>query len=111
MPFIEFPIDPSAEAPGAQHLSIQHAREAADTDGTRSILDIENIEDTVGFGVAAPLDDDTLEELYGTTKPTRAKIESNMDFFDELDRGQAIFVVVYKDGRSDELFFAGYSFD
>ena len=48
MPFIEFPIDPAADSPGPQHRSIQHARAAADTDGTRSILDIEGIELRLG---------------------------------------------------------------
>ncbi len=26
IPHIDFPIDPAADAPGAQHLSIEHAR-------------------------------------------------------------------------------------
>jgi hypothetical protein len=34
-----------------------------------------------------------------------------MDFFEELDRGHGIYIVLYKDGKPDELFFAGYSFD
>lgn len=111
MPFIEFPIDPAADSPGPQHRSIQHARAAADTDGTRSILDIEGIGESGEIGVAAPLDDDGLEELYETTKPTRQMIETNLDLFDRLDRGQAIYIVIYKDNEPDELFFAGYSFD
>jgi hypothetical protein len=111
MPIIEFPVDPAAESSGAQHLSIQHAREAADADGTRSILDIEGIGDMIQIGVAARLDEESLEELYETTKPTREMIEGNMDFFEQIDRGQAIYIVVYKGGRPDELFFAGYSFD
>jgi hypothetical protein len=111
MPFIEFPIDPAAESPGAQHLSIQHARDAADMDGTRSILDIEEIGDMIQIGVAAPLDDESLEDLYETAQPTHEMIEANMDFFEKIDRGEAIYIVVYKDGKPDELFFAGYSFD
>jgi hypothetical protein len=111
MPFIEFPINLAAESPGAQHLSIHHARDAADMDGTRSILDIEGMGDAVEIGVAAPLDDEALEELYETTQPTRQMIESNMDFFEQIDRGQAIYIVVYKNGNPDQLFFAGYSFD
>jgi hypothetical protein len=111
MPFMEFPVDLNAESPGAQHQSIQHARDAADMDGTRSILDIESISDTIEFGAAAPLDDVVLEDLYDTTKPTREMVESNMDFFEQVDRGQAVYVVVYKDGKPDELCFAGYSFD
>lgn len=111
MPFIEFPVNLAAESPGAQHLSIEHAREAADMDGTRSILDIERIGDMIQVGVAAPLDDESLEDLYETNQPTHAMIENNMDFFEKVDRGEAIYIVVFKGGKPDELFFAGYSFD
>jgi hypothetical protein len=111
MPFIKFPVDPAAASPGAQHLSILHALEASEADGTRSILDIGGIGDNVEFGVAAPLKDEAMEELYETTKPTRQMIEDNMDFFESIDRGEAIYIVVYKDGKPDELLFAGYSFD
>ncbi len=80
-------------------------------DGTRSILDIEGIGDMIQIGVAAPLDDESLEDLYETNQPTHEMIESNMDFFEKIDRGEAIFIVAYKNGKPDELFFAGYSFD
>jgi hypothetical protein len=62
-------------------------------------------------GTAAPLDSETLQALYQTAQPTREQIEENMDFFEQIDRGEAIYIVVYKDGKPDELFFAGYSFD
>ncbi len=109
--FIEFPISSAAERPGAQHLSIEHAREAADMDGTRSILDIEGIGEMIQIGVAARLDDESLEELYETAQPTRQMIEDKMDFFEKIDRGEAIVIVVFRDGKPDELLFAGYSFD
>ena len=111
VPFIAFPIGPSAPAPGAQHASIDDARSAADADGTRSILDVEAVGDSPDFGVAAPLGDAVLQRLYGTSKPTRQMIEANMDFFEEIDRGQAIYIIAYRDGKPDELFFAGYSYD
>ena len=111
MPFIEFPITPASPSPGPQHDSIDDACDAADADGTRSILDITYIGDAIDIGTAAPLDDDALQDLYNTTMPTREMIESNMDFFEFIDRGQAIYITVYKNGKPDELFFAGYSFD
>jgi hypothetical protein len=79
--------------------------------GTRSILDIERVADVPEIGVAAPLDDAILEDLYDTTTPTHDLIQSNMDFFGRIERGQAIYFVLYKDGEPDELVFAGYSFD
>jgi len=111
MPLIDFPVGPAAPAPGAQHRSIDDARQAAAEDGTRSILDIDRMGDEPDFCVAARLDEDALRDLYGTDKPTRQMIESNMDFFDPIERGQAIYIVVYREGKPDELFFAGYSFD
>jgi hypothetical protein len=38
-------------------------------------------------------------------------IEQNMEFFEDIERGQGIYIVVYKAGRPDEIFFAGYSCD
>jgi len=111
IPFLEFPIGPRSPAPGAQHGSIEEAMEDSDADGTRSILDIQTIADEPDFCVAAPLARDALESLYGTTEPTRQMIEENMDFLEDVDRGHCVYIVAYKNGAPDELFFAGYSFD
>ena len=93
------------------NASIDEAREDAAEDGTRSILDIETVGDEPDFGVAAPLDPELLEELYETTRPTRRMIEENMEFLEDVERGHCVYTVVYKDGKPDELFFAGYSYD
>jgi hypothetical protein len=110
-PFLRFPIDPTAPAPGAQHDSIEEAMEDADADGTRSILDIHSIAEEPNFCVAVPLASDVLESLYGTTQPTREMIVENMDFLEDIERGHCVYTTVYKEGRLSELFFAGYSFD
>jgi hypothetical protein len=109
--FPQFPITPQSPAPGAQHNSIEEALEDADADGTRSILDLDHIADEPDFGAVTALDQDTLQDLYGTTRPTRQLIEQNMDFFAEIERGQGIYIVVYEKGEPSEIFFAGYSFD
>jgi len=111
MPFIHFPITPASPAPGPQHDSIAEAIEDAAEDGTRSILDLDGIADERDFGVAARLGDEELLEYFGTTTPTRDTVERNDDFFEDIERGQGVYVVLYKDGKPDELFFAGYSFD
>jgi len=54
---------------------------------------------------------DVLKQLYGTTEPTRAMIEQNMAFLADINRGEGVYVAVYKEGRPDEIFFAGYSCD
>jgi len=111
MPFLEFPIGPDSPASGAEHDSIDEALEDAAEDGTRSILDIQNVAEEPDFCVAAPLSSEVLKTLYGTAQPTRQMIEQNMGFLEDVERGHCIYIVVYDNGKPSELFFAGYSFD
>jgi hypothetical protein len=91
--------------------SIEEAREVADADGTRSILDIDRVGDEPDFGVVAPLPKTTLVSLFGTDQPTREMIRQNLDFYDDIERGQGIYILAYEDGQPSEIFFAGYSYD
>ena len=61
--------------------------------------------------MAVPLSTHVLESLYGTAAPTREMVEENMEFFNDIDRGECVYFTVYKDGEPDELFFAGNSYD
>jgi hypothetical protein len=110
MPLIEFPLSPDSPAPGPKHSSPDEALEAAQEDGTRSILDIMSVASEPDFCVAVPLSDEELNSLYGTTKPTRDMVE-NLDFLEDLDRGHCVYLTLYRNGEPDELLFAGYSFD
>jgi hypothetical protein len=92
-------------------IGVEEALEDSDADGTRSILDISGIADAPDFGVAAPLDPEILESLYGTDQPTRAAVEADMDFLEDVERGQAVYIILYAGGSPSELLFAGYSFD
>lgn len=93
-------------------------------EGSRSILDMFDVADPDApeeGGESAPdpgeictvvrLGDDQLRRLFGTTQPTREMIEKNDAFYDDIERGHGIYIVAYRDGRPDEIFFAGYSFD
>jgi hypothetical protein len=113
MPFPSecFPLGPDSPAPGRQHMSIEAAFEEADADGTRSILDITSISDTPDYGVAVRVSDADLVGLYGTPRPSRAQIGRGMPFFDDIERGQAIYFVIYEGDVPAEIFFAGYSYD
>jgi hypothetical protein len=108
---LAFPIDPTKPSPGAQHASIDEAREAAGAEGTRSILDVEGVSEQPAVGFAAPLADATLEDLYGTRQPTRNMVDSNSPLCESIERGQAIYMTVYQNGHPDELMFAGFSYD
>jgi hypothetical protein len=91
--------------------SIEEALEIADADGTASILDIQQISDEPDFCCAAPFSQTELKTYFGTDRPTRTDIESSDDYWEEMERGQARYAVVYADGKPAEIYFAGYSFD
>jgi hypothetical protein len=109
--YLTFPIGPESPAPGAAHESIEEAIEAADTDGTRSILDIDSISDEPDFGASCAVSEDELMELFDTTKPTVDQVLNCDEFWDSLERGQARHVVIFDADGSRHLFFVGYSYD
>src|SRR5215469_13320260 len=92
--FPRFPVD-LKHAPGCKHSSIDEAREDSDADGTRSILDVSRISDKPDYDAVAPLSDNELMEFFGTTKPTAEDVEDCEDLFDQIERGQGAYVVVY----------------
>jgi hypothetical protein len=81
--------------------------------GTHSILDIYGIADEPSFGAATPLSDEGLLRAFGTTQPTAEEVESAPDsgFGENLERWQAVYFVVYKDGRPHQIHFEGCSGD
>ena len=109
-PFPRFPVD-LRHAPGSKHSSIDTARAAADASGTRSILDMTRISTGPDFGAVAPLDEAELMDLFGTIKPTVADIEASEALFDQIERGQGTYIVVYENDEPSQVFFAGYSYD
>jgi hypothetical protein len=109
--FPDFPVGPNSPAPGAQHATFAEAFEDADADGTRSIIDLERVSEEPELCTVTILGDEALETYFGTTRATRAMVEESDDLWEDLDRGQGIAIVLYKDDHPDEIFFAGYSFD
>src|SRR4029077_18319567 len=93
--FPPFPVEPNSPAPGAKHATIQQAMEAADADGTRSILDMGRVSPTPDYSAVAPLPGEEVVALFGTNQPTREMIEANDDIFEMLERGQGVYVVAY----------------
>ena len=80
--------------------------------GTHSILDIDGIADNPTFGVATPVPDEELVRALGTTQPTAEDVESVVsDFCENLERWQAVYFIVYKDGQPHEVRFVGRSGD
>ncbi len=89
----------------------EEALEMTEADGTRSILDISRISETPEFFCAAPLTPDDLQRYFGTDKPTKAMITQSDEFWDDLDRGMARYVILYENEEPKQIYFAGYSFD
>jgi hypothetical protein len=87
------------------------AFELTDADGTRSILDISRISDHPDFCCAAPLSPEELERYFGTQKPTEATVRDADDFWEDLERGMARYVILYEGDEPSAIYFAGYSFD
>src|SRR5262249_1139086 len=87
------------------------APEMTEADGTRSILDINRISDRPDFRSAAPLSSEELERYFSTRKPTRDMMHESPDFWEDLERGMARYVILYEGDEPKEIYFAGYSFD
>lgn len=112
IPFLEFEEPAfSRQTPGPAHRSMELAVEDSGESGTRSILDVERISTRPGPGVAAPLPASRLQALFGTDRPSRADVQSNLEYFDDIDRGECIYIILYDQGTPTEVYFAGYSFD
>lgn len=80
--------------------------------GSHSILDIEGISSEPEYMMAAPLSASELTELFGTTQPVRSLIEAQKELLYNLRQSwMATYIVVYKDGLPDELYFTGFSGD
>jgi len=109
--FLDFPLGPNPPAPGAQHATFAEAFEDAGADGTRSIIDLERVSEEPELGAVTALGDEAMQDVFGTTRPTREMVEENEDLWEDLERGQGIYIVLYRDDQPDEIFFAGYSFD
>jgi hypothetical protein len=121
---MRFPPDASWPTPGAQHASIEEAIEAAADSGTGSILDLSRVGSKPDFSTVCPLSDQVLIQLFGTTKPTRDLLESVLIkkrpiagpegyglFWDQIERGEGRYIVLYSGSEPREIFFAGYTID
>jgi len=93
--------------------SIREAIKIADTNavGTRSILDMERISVRLESGAVSPVPPDELRRLLGTDQPTREMVQQSEELFERVDRGQGIYVVTYRHGKPDGIYFGGYSYD
>lgn len=83
--------------------------------GTHSILDITHVAPSPAFGAVCPLTATRLVKIFGSAMPSHADIESKYEegALEEFvrQRWQGIYIIVYRCGSPDEIFFAGCSGD
>jgi hypothetical protein len=111
IPAPNFPVGPHSPAPGPGHATMAEARKAAGASGTRSIIDLDRVSDQPDYGAVTALGSQSLQALFGTTRPTREMVEASRDLWEDLERGQGVFIILYKNDGPDEIYFAGYSYD
>ena len=81
--------------------------------GTHSILDITSLFPRPRQGAISPFPRSKPFEMFGTDAPSREETEEAWTlgrFQSSFNRrGQGIYLIVYRDDRPDEIFFAGCS--
>ena len=117
--------------PGAQHDSIEEAKEEAAEEGNRSILDIDGFSAEPEFCRAYLVPEEEVRNALGTDRPTPALIDSVMSFsyeennpesllnlmenwieFEEtVDRGFCYCLKLYEGARPTHLLYFGFSVD
>jgi hypothetical protein len=98
--------------PGHRPETIDELLEMVAEDGTHSILDIQRTGTAADFGVATPMSAEQLAEFFGTDRPTREQVEvAWFEAAEELERWQALYTIVYRNGEPHEYAFVGCSGD
>jgi len=94
--------------------SIDDLREAFGEEGTHTIIDIAGINEKPDFGVAYPAPQEVMQEVYGTARPTHKDIEAKFGHISEalnIERWQAIYLMVFENDIPKEIYFEGCSGD
>lgn len=98
--------------PDEKPETIEELLEMVAEDGTHSILDIERTSARKEFGAAIPLPDRDVQRYFGTERPDHNQVEARWaDVSERLERWEAYYVTVYKDGEPHEYAFIGCSGD
>jgi hypothetical protein len=59
-----------------------------------------------------PIGESASTAVTSFSSTSQLELVANSDeLFETLERGQGVYIIVYKDDQPEEIFFAGYSFD
>ncbi len=115
---LDFPVTDNSPSPGPKHHSIAEALNKSGADGTRSVLDLEQVvhapytNDRDTFGVVFPLSNERLVAIFGSIHPSEVDLrELLFDVIDAVERGMGVYVVGYREGRPKTRLFTGYTND
>jgi len=95
--------------------TIEELLEQEGAEGTHSILDICCISAKARFGAISPFPPEKLTRFFPSGMPSHAEVEEAYEF-GSLDkyvskRWRGIYIIAFRDGKPDEIFFAGCSGD
>jgi hypothetical protein len=103
------------DAPKLQNMEELAALQCLSESGTHSILDIESVGQTRADDGIYPLPREFLLRYVGTAEPNRAAVEKlrerGMLLGEAYERGQGVYVILYRDGKPDEIYIEGASGD
>jgi hypothetical protein len=81
-------------------------------EGTGTILDMEGISDQEDFFRITPLTSAELIEIFATDTPDHDMVAAKRSEVTDFRKSQkGTYVIVFKDGQPDEIFFGGFSGD
>jgi hypothetical protein len=75
------------------------------SDGTSSVLDINSLTN------ASSVSSEDILRWFHTSTPTRQQFEQCEQTYDDIDRGEARYLIVYEAETPSEILFFGYSWD
>ncbi len=81
--------------------------------GTSSILDVRGVSEVLEPGSTAPLSPSVTETLFGTRTPGADDLTDarRLEIYEQMNRGDSLYVVLHEAGRPVEVVFFGYSWD
>ena len=63
------------------------------------------------YSCASPYASDELIDYFGIDRPTEEMLSENDEFWFDIQRGMARYIILYNKDKPVKIFFAGYSFD
>ncbi len=80
-------------------------------DGTGTVIDMTGVAATPESGRVAPVTGEMLDAMFLTRTPSTQQVEAMLPNLDLYGRGHGTYIIGYRDGSPDTIFFVGHSGD